>query len=375
MRIAIDATAIPRQMAGAGVYTDSLVRAIREADRENDYVVFARSGAFAGLARPGFRIVPAPTPNRPARLLWEQCLLPVQLRRRGVDLLHSPHHTTPLAPTGCRQVVTFHDLTFFILPTRYPTSRRLYFQAVSRASARRADALIVPSEAVKRDVTRILAVPRSRITTVYEAPASVFRPIADDETLGRVRRKYRLPDRFILNVGSLEPGKNRTRLIQAFHRLRRRGLEHKLVIAGGKAWKYEDDFALVGRLGLRDEVLFTGYVPAEELVALYNCAELFAFPSLYEGFGLPVLEAMACGVPVVTSNVSAMPEVAGDAALLAAPDDVNALAEAMERPLRWSRLRTSLRSRGLKRAAQFSWERAARETVAVYEKTTAGRPA
>ena len=373
MRVAIDATAIPRQMAGAGVYTDSLVRAIREADRENDYVVFARRGAFAGLARTGFRIAPAPTPNRPARLLWEQCLLPLQLRRRGVDLLHSPHHTTPLVAPGCRQVVTFHDLTFFLLPARYPPSRRLYFQAVSRASARRADALIVPSETVKRDVVRILAVPQSRITTVYEAPAPIFRPIEDGAMLARVRQKYRLPHRFILSVGSLEPGKNRTRLIQAFHKLRRRGLEHRLVIVGGRAWKYEGDLELVERLGLSGEVLFTGYVPAEELAALYNCAELFVFPSLYEGFGLPVLEAMACGVPVVTSNVSALPEVAGDAALLAQPHDIEELADAMERPLRQSRLRASLRARGLKRAAQFSWERAARETVAVYEKTVAGR--
>jgi glycosyltransferase involved in cell wall biosynthesis len=373
MRVAIDATAIPRQMAGAGVYTDSLIRAIRQVDRENDYVIFVRRGALADLARPGFRIVPAPTPNRPARLLWEQCLLPLQLRQQGVKLLHSPHHTMPLVAPGCRQVVTFHDLTFFLLPARYPASRRLYFQAVSRASARRADALIVPSETVKGDVMRILAVPQSRITTVYEAPAPVFRPIEDDAMLAQVRRKYRLPHRFILNVGSLEPGKNRACLIQAFNELRRRGLEHRLVIVGQRAWKYEDDFELVERLGLGEAVLFTGYVPAEELAALYNCAELFVFPSLYEGFGLPVLEAMACGVPVVTSNVSAMPEVAGDAALLIEPRDIEGLADAMERPLRHSRVRASLRSRGLKRAAQFSWERAARETVAVYERTAAGR--
>jgi glycosyltransferase involved in cell wall biosynthesis len=373
MRVAIDATAIPRQMAGAGVYTDSLIRAICRVDNENDYVIFARRGAFADLARPGFRIVPTPTPNRPARLLWEQCLLPLQLRRRGVDLLHSPHHTMPLVAPGCLRVVTFHDLTFFLLPGRYPASRRLYFQAVSRASARRADALIVPSETVKGDVARILAVPQSRITTVYEAPAPVFRPIEDGAMLAQVRQKYRLPDRFILNVGSLEPGKNRASLIQAFHRLRQRGLGHRLVIVGQKAWKYEGDFELVERLGLGEAVLFTGYVPAEELAALYSCAELFVFPSLYEGFGLPVLEAMACGAPVVTSNLSAMPEVAGRAAMLIEPRDIEGLADAMERPLRYSRVRTSLRSRGLKRAAEFSWERAARETVAVYERTAAGR--
>jgi glycosyltransferase involved in cell wall biosynthesis len=371
MRVAIDATAIPRQMAGAGVYTDSLIRAIHQVDRENEYVVFARRDSFADLRRPGFSIVAAPTPNRPARLLWEQSLLPLQLRRRGVDVLHSPHHTTPLAAARCRQVVTFHDLTFFLLPARYPLGRALYFQAVSRASARRADALIVPSDAVRADVARILAVPESRITTVHEAPAPVFRPIGDGAELGRVREKYGLPDRFILSVGSLEPGKNRGRLVKAFQRLRARGLEQRLVIVGGKAWKYEEDFELVERLGLGDDVLFTGYVPADELAPLYNCADLFAFPSLYEGFGLPVLEAMACGVPVVTSNVSAMPEVAGNAALLVNPYDIDELAEAMRRALRQSRTRTSLRSRGLKRAGQFSLERAACETVTVYERAAA----
>jgi glycosyltransferase involved in cell wall biosynthesis len=171
----------------------------------------------------------------------------------------------------------------------------------------------------------------------------------------------------VLSVGSLEPGKNRERLLQAFARLRARGLAHTLVVAGQRAWRYEGEQPLAQRLGLADSVRFLGHVPQADLPALYSAADLFAFPSLYEGFGLPALEAMACGTPVVASNVSAVPEVVGDAALQVSPLDVGALADAMERLLRDERLRADLRERGLKRAAEFSWEKAARRTAEVYE--------
>ena len=173
-------------------------------------------------------------------------------------------------------------------------------------------------------------------------------------------------------MGSLEPGKNRGRLLQAFGRLRARGLEHTLAVAGQRAWRFEGEEPLAGRLGLADAVRFLGYVPPADLPALYSAADLFVFPSLYEGFGLPALEALACGTPVVTSSVSALPEVVGDAALQVDPLDVEALAEAMERLLRDDGLRADLRERGLRRAEEFSWERTARQTLAVYERATRG---
>jgi glycosyltransferase involved in cell wall biosynthesis len=261
-----------------------------------------------------------------------------------------------------------HDVTFFLVPERYPLTRRLYFQGVTRASARLADALITPSEAVKGDVVRILHVPPERVTAVPEAAAPAYAPVDAPDALDRVRRKYRLPERYILSVGSLEPGKNRRRLIAACARLRERGIEHHLVISGQRAWRYEGELDVVQQLGLGDRVHVLGFVDEADMAALYSAAELLAFPSLYEGFGLPVLEAMACGTPVITSNVSALPEVAGDAALLVDPADVSALAESMERALTDQALRDDLRTRGLERARQFSWERAARETLAVYEK-------
>ena len=369
MRIAFDATGIPRLMAGAAVYTCELARALAAVDSENEYVIFARGTHFDDLPamRPGVRVLKVRAPSRPLRLLWEQTVLPWRLRQLRIDVLHSPHHTTPLAPCGYRRVVTFHDLTFFLLPERYPTTRRLYFQTMTRLSARVAAAVIVPSEAVKGDVMRILGLPRERVFVIPEAAGPAFHP-QDAVAIEAVRRRYGLEGPFLLSVGSLEPGKNRERLLQAFARLRARGLTHTLVVAGQRAWRYEGEAPLAQQLGLADSVRFLGHVPQADLPALYSAAEVFVFPSLYEGFGLPALEALACGTPVVSSNVSALPEVVGDAALQVPPLDVEALTDAMERLLRDDGLRSDLRERGLARAAQFSWEKAARQTVEVYQR-------
>jgi glycosyltransferase involved in cell wall biosynthesis len=367
MRIAYDATAIPRLMAGAAVYTYELARALAAVDRDNEYVIFARGDHFDDLpsARPGLRVLKVRAPSRPMRLVWEQAILPRRLRQLRIDVLHSPHHTTPLLPCGCRRVVTFHDLTFLLLPERYPTTRRLYFQLMTRLSARVADAVIVPSESVRGDVMRLLRLPPERVFAIPEAAGPAFCP-QDAAVIEAVRHRYGLEGPYVLSVGSLEPGKNRERLLQAFARLRTRGLEHTLVVAGQRAWRYEGEEPLARRLGLGGSARFLGHVPQADLPALYGGAALFAFPSLYEGFGLPALEAMACGTPVVASNVSAVPEVVGEAALQVSPWDVGALAGAMERVLRDERLRDDLRERGLKRAAEFSWERAARRTLDVY---------
>jgi glycosyltransferase involved in cell wall biosynthesis len=377
MRIAYDATAIPRLMAGAAVYTYELARALAAVDVENEYVIFARGTHFDDLPRmrPGLRVLKVRAPSRPLRLLWEQTVLPWSARggrQSRIDVLHSPHHTTPLLPCACRRVVTIHDLTFFLLPERYPATRRLYFQVMTRLSARVADAIIVPSEAVRGDVMRLLRLPAERLFVIPEAAGPAFHP-QDAVAIEAVRRRYGLEGPFLLSVGSLEPGKNRERLLQAFARLQARGLKHTLVVAGQRAWRYEGEAPLARRLGLADSVRFLGHVPQADLPALYSAADLFVFPSLYEGFGLPALEAMACGTPVVASNVSALPEVVGDAALQVSPLDVEALAGAIEGLLRDDRLRADLRERGLERAAQFSWEKAARQTAEVYHRVVEAR--
>ncbi len=369
MRIAIDASAIPRQMAGAGVYTYELVRALASVDDRHRLIVFTRSGLFDDLAARTKRlhVVRIKPSSRPGRLFWEQTVLPVLLRRLGVDVLHSTHHHTPALAPGVRRVVTIHDVTFMLLPGRYPLARRLYMEMVTRASARVADAIITPSRVVRDEVIDRLGVPAERVVVIPYAAAPQFAPV-DDATVDALRRKYGLPNRYILSVGSLEPGKNRARLILAFARLHAEGIDDcPLVVVGQPAWRYEREVELAGGLGLRDFVRYLGYVPSEDLPGLYAAATLFAFPSLYEGFGLPVLEAMACGTPVVASDTSAVPEVAGDAALLVDPRDADAIAEALGRVLSDEALRAELRARGLERAQQFSWERTARDTLSVYE--------
>jgi glycosyltransferase involved in cell wall biosynthesis len=290
-------------------------------------------------------------------------------------VLHSPHYTTTAVVGGWRRVVTFHDVTFFLLPERYPPLRVAYFRAASRAGARLCDMAIAVSKTVKADVEQHLRLPPERVRAVPLAAAPCYRPLDDAATLAAARAKYGLPERFILNVGALEPGKNQATLLRAFHRLKGQTLRHTLVIAGPPAWRYERLLRLVDTLGLRDAVRFLGYVPVEDLVALYNLADLFVFPSLYEGFGLPPLEAMACGLPVVASTAPALREVLDGAALLVQPQDVDGLAEAMAAALRDPSVSVGLRDAGLQRAGLFSWERTARETAAVYREAVAGRGA
>jgi len=368
LRIAIDASAIPERRAGAGVYTYQLVRALAALPRKHRFVVFARRGLFDHLVGPGLRVAHVNPWSRAMRLGWEQAMLPLLLRRYRIDVLHSPHHHTPLVlpPPPPRRVVTVHDVTFLLLPERYPPVRRLYMEAVTRASALVAEAIITPSQTVRDDLVRTLRVPAERVVAVPEAAAARFAP-ASGEAQARVRERYGLPGRFVLSVGSREPGKNRSRLLRALALLRGQGLACDLAIVGQPAWRYEAEAALVQSLGLYGCVRFLGYVPDDDLPALYSAATVFAYPSLYEGFGLPVLESMACGTPVVTSNVSATAEVAGGAALLVDPRDTRALAGALGRLLSDEALRGELRARGLERASQFSWERAARETQLIYE--------
>jgi glycosyltransferase involved in cell wall biosynthesis len=364
LRIAIDATAVPQRMAGAGVYTYQLARALAEQRGRHQVVVFARPGLFDDLARERkLHLVTRNLESRATRLAWEQTVLPLLLRRLRIDVLHSPHHHMPLLARTPRSrrpklVVTFHDVTFLLLQDRYPLGRRLYMQAVTRAAARVADAIITPSQTARTDVIEQLRVPAERVVAIYEAAASHFAPQPDGE-VARVRTQYSLPERYVLSVGSLEPGKNRDRLMRACNSLRGR-VECNLVIAGQPAWGDRPRWS-------SDAVRFLGYVPDGDLPALYSGAALLAFPSLYEGFGLPVLEAMACGTPVLTSDISATAEIAGDAAVLVNPYSTSSIELAIEQILTAGSLPSSLRERGLERAAQFSWERAAKETLLLYE--------
>ena len=369
MRVAIDATSIPPTPAGAGVYAIELVHALmRHDDRSDGYAVFTRGNWFDATAggRKNWRVEHVTATSRQARTMWEQLHLPGELSRLGIDVLHSTHHTLPLRGVRAARVVTIHDVTFLRIPERYPPARRLYMQASTKLATRVADAIIVPSRTVGDDVAHLLGVKPARITVVYEAAGEDYIPVVSRDQAAATAARHGMKSPYVLSVGSLEPGKNRGRLIRAMRELRDDGIDYALLVVGQRAWKYEDDFALVRELGMDDRVVFAGYVPRADMPALYNAAAAFALPALYEGFGLPVIEAMACGAPVLTSNVSATAEVAGEAALLVDPHSVRDISDGLRRILTDDVLRARLARDGRARAAQFSWDRAAEETRNVY---------
>jgi glycosyltransferase involved in cell wall biosynthesis len=301
------------------------------------------------------------------RILWEQLALPLLARQAQLDLLHGTVNVNP-ALALCPSVVTVHDLSFMRYPQAFPPMQRRYLQSQVRRSVRAARRVIAVSQATKQDVVELFGVPAERIDVVYNGVDASFCP-APVEQVEAFRRRQELPQRYVLHLGTLEPRKNLVRLVQAFAQVKAHDPSQpsvKLVLAGGKGWDYDAIFAEVGRLGLEQEVLFPGYVADQEVAWWYRAATVFVYPSLLEGFGLPVLEAMACGAPTVTSALSSLPEVAGDAALLVDPTSVDALAAALLRLLADAGLASDLRARGLAQAARFPWSRTAQATAAVY---------
>lgn len=321
--------------------------------------------------RPGPDLVRArwPTHRPAARILWEQLAQGRALRAVGADLVHGPAFVGPLM-TPCPVVITVHDLSFLRYPHLFRPANRLYLSWFTRLSLRRARRVIAVSQHTAEEMVRRLGIGRENIRVVYHGVDTVFHPLPPSE-VADFRARRGLPDRFVLFVGTLEPRKNLVRLIEAFARS---GTDAgtALVLAGARGWYDKEIFTTVERTGLQERVLFPGYIPNEELPLWYNAARVFAYPSLYEGFGMPVLEAQACGTPVLTSSTSALPEAAGDGALLVDPTDGEAIADGLHRLLTEEALRETLRQRGLAHAARFSWPRTAADTVAVYQEAVGG---
>lgn len=348
--------------AGVHQYILHLLRYLGEADHHVRFTALVGREAAAPNVSVGLRRFRWPTSRPPVRVLWEQLVQPWTLREIGADLVHGPVFVGPLL-TSRPTVITIHDLSFIRFPRLFRPANRLYLRLMTRLSAQCARRLIAVSAHAAEETTRLLDVPPEQIDVVYHGVDPEFRPLpADDVAAFRQRRG--LPERFLLFVGTLEPRKNLVRLMKAFARVDYG--QTKLVLVGGKGWLYDDLFAEVEDLGLGEDVIFAGYVRSEELPLWYNAAIALAYPSLYEGFGLPVLEAQACGTPVLTSSASSLSEAAGDAALLVDPHDAEAIASGLDQLLTSGGLRADLRRRGLAHAESFTWERTARQTTRVY---------
>ncbi len=316
-----------------------------------------------------------PTHSPIVRILWEQLVQPRALRGSRSELLHA------LAFAGPKQIdipwiVTIYDLSFIRFPESFNTINRMYLTYAVQDSLRRAIRAIAISESTKRDLVTKFHVSPEKVKVIYCGIEPSFTAASDSTGVAQLRARYSLPEKFILYLGTIEPRKNIVRLLRAYARAKREArLPHRLVLVGARGWKYAKVDRVVEEEGILNDVMFTGYAPQEELVSWYRAADLFVYPSLYEGFGLPPLEAMACGTPVVTSNASSLPEVVGDAALLVAPENERALADAILRALTDRTLREEMVARGIAQAARFSWQRAARETAALYHEVLANAQA
>ena len=374
MRICIDASPAVHHRAGLGRYAQELTSALLAADTDNEYVAFYHSPEDAQIDPPLDRIPHLTSrldtkPWRFAALLGQFLHISQDRMFPGIDLFHATDHLLPRL-TQVKTVFTLHDLIFRLYPEMHKPLNRWFLTLVMPRFLRAADAVIAVSEHTKRDAVRFYGLDEAKIHVIYEGVNPRFRPAPPEATAG-VRHAYTLPENFILSLGTIEPRKNLTLLLEAYRILRDRGSDLRLVIVGKKGWLYEGFFRRLRELGLEDKITFTGFVPDADLPAIYSAADLFVFPSLYEGFGLPVLEAMACGAPVVTSNSSSLPEVAGDAALLVDPTSVGDLAEAMNALMQNEDLQRTLKTKGPRQAAKFSWNKAARETLAVYRSVLA----
>lgn len=361
------------RQAGIHNYIRHLIQHLPGSDPSFRYSIFAgwewNDAQETGGAL-SWRVSRWPTERPWVRVAWEQVVQPWSLYQAGVHLMHALAFVSPFV-RSVPAVVTIHDLSFLRFPERFRPANRLYLTTMTRLSCRYARRVIAVSQATADEIVRLLHVPAERIDVVsHGIQHARFRPLPAGQVKA-FRREKGLPDRFVFYLGTLEPRKNLATLIEAFARTK--ALRHgvKLIIAGGKGWYYDEIFRRVEELDLTDVVWFTGFLPDAELPLWYNAGTVFAYPSLYEGFGMPLLEAMACRTPVVASNVSCLPEVVGDAGCLVAPYDVAGFAENLERLLSDANLREEFAQRGWTRAAAYTWEATAAATVASYRRALA----
>ena len=376
MHIAIDAHSVGAQLAGNESYAANLIEALAEIDQTNLYTLYVtKPGAIDRFANRWANFTVRQTlPHTP--LVRIPLTLSAELRRHPVDVLHVQFTAPPFAP--CPVVTTIHDLSFEHLPETFKRRSRTQLRITVRRTARQAALILTLSEFSRRDIIETYAIDPERVLVTPAAAPTHFKPVVDETQLKGMRERYGIRPNYFLSLGSIQPRKNLTRLIEAHSSLRaaRPGDElPQLVIAGKRGWLDREVFRAAQQDGLNESVKFIGYVPEEDLPALYSGAMCFVYPSYFEGFGLPVLEAMQCGAPVIAGNQTSLPEVAGNAALFFDPFDTRALREGIARVVDQPNYRAELRVKGIERAAEFSWIKTARLTLKAYERAAASRRA
>lgn len=386
-RIGFDVTAALTQGGGIGRYTRELIHALVDEGQAYQFRLFSALPPESLPVpdslpdAPHVHYRPAPINERWLYRLWYRAHLPVPVQTftGPVDLFHSPDFVLPPVRGHIPTILTVHDLSFVHYPETFPPRLVSYLNSVVPDSISRASHILADSLSTKRDLTTVWEVPDIKVTVLYSGVNERFQPVRDERVLSALRQKYSLGDSpFILTVGTIQPRKNYEMLVRAFGRLDNR-LPHRLVIAGGQGWLFDELLAEIERLGLDERVRLTGFVDDVDLPALYSAADLFAFPSLYEGFGLPLLEAMACGTPVIASNASSLPEVAHQgnqpAAVLLSPTSEQDWTAVMMTLLQDHGARQALVEAGFRQVTRFRWRNSARQLIDLYEELLVCGPA
>ena len=377
MRLVIDYTPAVRQGAGIGRHTRELVNALAPLAHDSSItlLVYGRAANPLPAAPAGMALRVVPVSNRWLTIGWHRLGMPfpVELLAGGHDLYHASDFVLPPVHSA-RTLLTVHDLSFLTVPQCADENLRSYLARVVPRSVDRADHILADSQATKNDLIDLLHVPAEKITVVYPGVEARFQPVSDADEQKQVRERYGIGSQpFVLGVGTLEPRKNWPALIRAWTILRQTtALPHQLVIAGGEGWLTGEIFAAIDASAFKEEIILAGFVADADLPTLYSAADVFAFPSLYEGFGIPVLEALACGVPVVCADNSSLPEAAGDATLLVDASDDAALAVALQRLIEDEALRNTLRERGFQHSTRFTWRRSAETLWHTYQQVHRG---
>lgn len=372
MRIAISTMVDqPDVKSGVGQVVTNLLSELQIYGDNHEYnlLTFSNDNTFTAKERPDFHIIKSRLHSASSwqRILWNQTALPYFIKKNRIDVLHIP--VADLFVKACPTVVTIEDLAEYHLSGKYSPTRMRYRKLILPVIARRADHIITVSETSKADIMKFLKVPDDKISVIYHGINSRFKPMIKTDAQKAMMQKYDIEGPYLLYVGRImHPSKNLVKLIHAYHSLKTAGrIPHRLILAGKNDWGHEEVHRTVKDLGLCKEVIFTGYVPDDDLPLFYNAADALVFVSLHEGFGMPVTEAMACGLPVITSNTSSLKEIAGEAGLLTDPHSTDAVAHCIETLISDKNMQEDLSKKGLQRSLIFSWQKTAKDYIRVYE--------